>query len=69
MIAVFATTTELMGIHFSPLKEFKLIRSIKDVRGVRFTGFLAFSDYSVKDSVEKREAFEYIRMRQPELFK
>lgn len=68
MIAVFCKNENyFIELGATPKNVFKRIRSIEDVRGIKFTGVLAISGWYV-DSPKICEAYDALEKRQPELF-
>lgn len=67
MIAVFATSVDIKAVQFAPSNEFRIIRRLNDVRGIKFTGVLLFP--CSLNTREKHDALEALKIHQPELFK
>lgn len=68
MIAVFTPhPTDWQRSRHNPKKEFRVIRQASDVLGIRFTSLLEFHGWSINQG-EKIEAYEQLKIRQPELF-
>jgi hypothetical protein len=67
MIAVFSKSeSDFKSIEVSPSKMFIRIREINDIRGRTFTGIIRIWRWWSTKDVE--EAYDYLRMVQPELF-
>lgn len=68
MIAVFAESGRIFGmeIHAMPKSEFKLIRSVDDIRGIKFSGVILYHRYYENTNV--CIALDVLKNRQPELF-
>lgn len=67
MIAVFCTRQrDFEELEPTPRKMFIRIRSINDLRGVKFTGIIKIYDWYREKDIE--EAYDYLRVAQPELF-
>lgn len=68
MIAIFTSFPEDFDrARSNPKKEFKVIRKVNDIRGIRFTSLLEFQGWSVNQR-DRIEAYEALKIRQPELF-
>lgn len=68
-IAVFARTDQFRQLIFRtiPTNVFRHIASIDDIRGIRFIGVIEFPG-NYWDNRRMSEAYQALRMRQPELF-
>ena len=67
MIAVFSKSEfDFKSIEVNPSKMFIRIRNIDDIRGRTFTGIIKIYHWWSDKDVE--EAYEHLRIRQPELF-
>lgn len=65
-IAVFIPARDERQMRLQPAKQFKIIRSVQDIRGCEFSGIITYFDwYFDKD---KEEAFAALISRQPELY-
>ncbi len=65
MTAIFAPYPE--EIKCSPSKNFKIIRVLKDVRGYTFDSIIIIQGWYNSKNIG--EAYEELKIRQPELFK
>lgn len=67
MIAVF-TESELdfKVLEHTPKKMFRRIRTINDIRGIKFTGIIKTPGW-YNGPIEIVEAYDYLRIIQPEL--
>ncbi len=65
MIAVFALNMNY--IRFTPSKNFKIIRNLSSIRGYNFSGVITITDWYHSDNL--CEAYEILKLRQPEIFK
>lgn len=67
MIAVFCRRQrDFEELEPSPRKMFRRIKSINDLRGIQFTGIIKIYDWYREKDIE--EAYDYLRVAQPELF-
>lgn len=66
MIAVFGSENEFRKTDFFPKKNYKLIKSTEDVRGIKFEGLIIMQSRSHNE--EKSQALQLIHVRHPELF-
>ena len=68
MIAVFCRyERDFKELEPTPHKMFRRIRSINDIRGIKFTGIIK-AHYWYRSEKEITEAYDHLRIRQPELF-
>ena len=68
MIAVFCRyERDLRELEPTPRKMFRRIRSINDIYGFKFTGIIKAHDWFNSEK-EIIEAYDNLRIRQPELF-
>ena len=68
MIAVFCRyLRDFEELEPSPRKMFIRIRNINDIRGCKFIGIIKSHDW-FRGEDEMREAYDHLRVRQPELF-
>ena len=68
MIAVFCRyERDYKQLEPTPRQMFKRIRSINDIRGIKFTGIIRVRDWYIGEK-EINEAYDYLRFIQPELF-
>jgi len=68
MIAVFCRyERDFKELEPTPGKMFRRIRSINDIRGVVFTGIIKDQGW-YRGEKEITEAYDHLRVRQPELF-
>lgn len=68
MIAIFPNVD--VDVHnFLPKKDFVIIRSVKDLQGRRFSNVILMSNWANECSIPVMDAFKYLRIIQPELFK
>lgn len=68
MIAVFCRyERDYKELEPTPRQMFKRIRSINDIRGIEFTGIIKARDWYMGEE-EIEEAYDHLRIRQPELF-
>lgn len=63
MIAVF---TKHKAFRFHPTNHFVFIQNIDSIRGRKFTGVIEM--YGFWEDIEKQEAFDILKGKQPELF-
>lgn len=68
MIAVFPNI-ETKYHNFFPSKDFIIIRSYKDIRGREINSVILMYNWANECSDGVKNAFEYLRKSQPELFK
>ena len=69
MIAVFCENErDFSELEPTPVKMFKRIRTINDVAGITFNGIIETRNWW-KRRERIKEAYEYLKARQPELFK
>ena len=68
MIAVFSKSeADYKGLlEVTPSKMFIRIKDMYDIRGRKFTGIIRTHQWFLNEAVE--EAYDFLRMRQPELF-
>ena len=68
MIAVFYRyERDFKELEPTPRKMFRRIRTINDIRVVKFTGIIKAHDW-YRGEKEITEAYDHLRVRQPELF-
>jgi len=68
MIAVFCRyERDFKDLEPTPSKMFRRIRSIEDIRGIKFIGIIKTYDW-YRGEKEITEAYDHLRIRQPELF-
>jgi len=68
MIAVFCRyERDFKELESTPRKMFRRIRGINDIRGIKFIGIIKVQDW-YRGEKEITEAYDYLRIRQPELF-
>ncbi len=68
MIAVFCRyERDFKELEPTPRKMFRRIRGINDIRGITFTGVIKAHDW-YRGEKEITEAYDHLRVRQPELF-
>lgn len=68
MIAIFCRyERDFKDNEASPRKMFRRIRNINDCRGITFTGIIRYYEW-YKGDKEVMDAYEYLRVVQPELF-
>lgn len=68
MIGVFPNEHTYL-INFIPRKNFKIIKDIKDVRGIKFTSLIMMPGWYNYNTEKLEDAFDYIKIHQPELIK
>jgi hypothetical protein len=67
-VAVFCRyEREFRELEMTPAKRFKRIRTINDIRGNKFNGIIRVYDWH-RGGKEMLEAYDYLRIRHPELF-
>lgn len=68
MIAVFCRyERDLKELEPTPRKMFRRVQSIDDIRGINFTGIIKAHDW-YRGGKEMTEAYDQLRLKQPELF-
>jgi len=68
MIAIFCRyERDFKELKPTPINIFRRIRSINDIRGIKFDGIIRTFDWYRGDK-EIVEAYDHLRVRQPELF-
>lgn len=68
MIAVFSRyQRDFIELNPTPRQDFVRIRSVDDIRGLKFTGIIRMFDWYNGDK-SITEAYEVLKQRQPELF-
>jgi hypothetical protein len=68
MIAIFCKhERDFKELDPTPRKLFRQIRTINDIRGIKFDGIIKAPDW-YRGNKEITEAYDHLRIRQPELF-
>ena len=66
MIAIFGQQRDISNIRCMPSNNFKIIRDVNSVRGIKFTGIITLDGFYLITNI--KDAYDELYKRQPELF-